>query len=69
VGVAVRLDVVLGCVLSVIAGVDVMAMSEVSVMCCRLMVSIGVVLGGFAVMTRSVLMVLRCLVVMMRGFR
>lgn len=66
--VAVRLDVVLGCVLSVFARVNVVSMCEMRVVRCGFMVSVGVMPGGFAVVARSVLVMLRCLIVMMRCF-
>lgn len=66
--VAVRFDVVLGCLLSVFAGVDVVAVRKVRVMRGSFVVPIGVMACGFAVVTRSVLVMVRCLVVMMRCF-
>ena len=68
VSVAVRLNVVLGCLLSMLRGVNVVAMGEVRVMRGSFMVPFGVMAGGFAVVARSVLVVLRCLVVMMCSF-
>lgn len=68
VGVAVRLNVVLGCLLGVLSGVNVVTMGEVRVMRGSFMIPIGMMAGGFAVVARSVLVVLRCLVVMMRCF-
>lgn len=61
-------DVVLRCVLCVFSRVDVMSMCEMRMMRCCFVVSILVMPGGFAVMTRSVLVMFRCLVVMMCCF-
>lgn len=63
-----RFEVVLGGVLGVFGGVDVMAVSEVRVVRSSFMVSIGVMLCSFPVMARSVLVMVRCLFVMMHGF-
>ncbi len=64
---AVGLDVVSGGVLGVLCRVRVVTVGKVRVMRSRLVVALGVVPGGFAVMARSVLVVLRCLRVMMSG--
>ena len=68
VSVAMRLDVMLGSLLSMIVGVDVMSMGEMRVMRGRFMVSVGVMACGFAVVARGLLVVVRCLIVMMRCF-
>ena len=65
---AVRLDVMLGGVLGVLEGVEVVAVGEVRMVGGRLVFAIQVMLGGFAVMTRSVLVMFRCLTVMMSCF-
>jgi hypothetical protein len=61
---SVRFDVVLGSVFCVLLGVDVVAMGEVSMVGGRFVISVEVMFRGFAVMARSVLVVLRCLGVM-----
>ena len=65
---AVRLNVVLGCVLSMLGRVYVVTMSEMRVMRGGFMVSIGVMTGSFAVVARSVLVMFCCLVVVMCCF-
>src|SRR5215472_13190426 len=67
-GVAVRLNVLLGGMLGVFLGVDMMTVGQVRMVTGLYVVPIFVVLCGFAVMARSVLMVLRCLGVMMCSF-
>jgi hypothetical protein len=64
-GVAVRLDVVLGGIFGVLACVNVMTVGQMRVVRGLDVVPILMVFRGFAVMARSVLMVLRCLGVMM----
>ena len=61
-------DVLLGSMLSMIGGMDVMGMRQMRMMGRFLVIARLVVPGSFVVMTRSVLMVLRCLFVMMGGF-
>jgi hypothetical protein len=61
-------DVVLCRVFRVFAGVDVMTVSEMSVMRSGFVIFFGMMPGGFPVMTRSVLVMLRCLSVMLRCF-
>jgi hypothetical protein len=63
-----RLDVVLGSVFGVFGCVDMMTVSQVSVVGGRFMVPIFVMFCGFTVMARSVLMVLRCLGVVICSF-
>lgn len=60
--------VLLGGVFCVLVRVDVVAVGKVGVMGSRFVVSIFVLLGGFTVMTCSVFVMLRCLVVMVRCF-
>jgi hypothetical protein len=60
--------VVFGRLLGVLGGVNVVSMGKMGVMCCSFVVTFLMMLGGFAVMTRSVLVVLRCLEVMLCGF-
>jgi hypothetical protein len=64
---AVGFDVVLGCVLGVLCRVRVMAVGQVRVVRGGFMVAAGVMLGGFVVVTGSVLVMIRCLGVMMSG--
>lgn len=66
--VAVRSKVVLGRMLSMFCGMDVMTVRQVRVVGSSYVVTALVMPGGFVVMTRSVLMVFRCLLVMMRCF-
>jgi hypothetical protein len=61
-------DVVLGGVLGVLSGVGMVAMRQVGVVGGGFMVAIEVLLGGFVVVARSVLVMLRCLSVMVRCF-
>jgi len=65
---AVRFNMMLGGFLRVLGGMDVVTVGEVSVMGGRFVVAIQVMLCGFAVMARSVLVVLRCLGVMVCCF-
>lgn len=65
---AVCLNVILGSVLGMLDGMNVMAMSQMRVMGSGFVVAVQVMLGGFMVMTRSVLMMFRCLRVMMGCF-
>lgn len=65
---AVGFDVVLRGVLGVLHGVHVVAVGQMSVVTRCLVIAFLVMPCGFAVMTRSVLVVLRCLGVMMRRF-
>ena len=67
-GVAVRLDVVLGCLLRMLAGVDVMPVSQMRMMRGCFVISVRVMPGGFAVVARSVLVMLGCLLVMVCCF-
>ena len=67
-GVTVRLNVLLGGMLGVFLGVDMMTLGQVRMVTGLYVVPIFVMLCGFAVMARSVLMVLRCLGVMMCSF-
>ena len=62
------LNVILGSVLGMLDGMNVMAMSQMRVMGSGFVVAVQVMLGGFMVMTRSVLMMFRCLRVMMGCF-
>jgi hypothetical protein len=64
----VRFHVMLGGVFGMLGGVDVMAVSQMGVVSGRFVVSLQMALGGFAVVTRSVLVMLRCLSVMMGCF-
>jgi hypothetical protein len=61
-------DVVLGGVLCMVDGVDRMAVSKVGMVTSRFMVPIEMMLGGFAVVARSVLVMFRCLGVVMCCF-
>ncbi len=54
-------DVVLGSMLGVVGGVGVMAVGEMRVVSGGFVVACGVVLCGFMVMARSVLVMFRCL--------
>ena len=54
--------------LSVFFGMNVMSVRQVRVVGCSYVVTALMMPGGFVVMTRSVLMVLRCLLVVMQGF-
>ena len=65
---AVCFDVLLGSMLSMIGGMDVMGMRQMRMMGRFLVIARLVVPGSFVVMTRSVLMVLSCLFVMMGCF-
>jgi len=66
--VAVRSEVMLGRMLSMFCGMDLMSVCQVSVVGSSYMVTALMMPGGFVVMTRSVLMVFRCLLVVMRCF-
>jgi hypothetical protein len=66
--VAVRLNVVLGSVLGMLGGMGVMAMSQMCVVGSGFVVAVQVMLGGFVVMARSVLMMFCRLGVMMGCF-
>ena len=63
-----RLNVVLGSMLGVFVGVDMMTVSQVRVVTGLNVAPSFMVFCGFAVMARSELMVLRCLGVMMCSF-
>jgi len=65
---AVSFDVVLGGLFSVLAGVDVVAMGEMRMVRSGFVLALGVMAGGFAMMTRSVFVMIRCLLVMIRCF-
>ena len=65
---AVCFNVLLGSMLSMIGGMDVMGMRQMRMMGRFLVIARLVVPGSFVVMTRSVLMVLSCLFVMMGCF-
>lgn len=65
---AVRLDVVLGRMLGMLGGMEVMTMRGMRVVGGLFVVARGVMLCGFAVMARSMLVVLRCLMVVICGF-
>jgi hypothetical protein len=62
------LDMMLGGMLGVFGGMNVMAVSQVGVVSGRFMVAFLVMTGGFVVVTRSVLMMLRCLLVVLSCF-
>ncbi|MGO9436004.1 MAG: hypothetical protein ACLPH3_04170 [Terracidiphilus sp.] len=64
----VRFNVVLGGFLGVFGGMDIVAVGQVSVMGSRFVVAFQMMLGGFMVMARSVLVVLRCSGVMVCCF-
>jgi len=64
---AVGFDVVVGGVLGVLRWVNVVAVGQVGMVRGGFVVAFGVVPGGFAVMARSVFVMLRCLGVMMSG--
>jgi branched-subunit amino acid permease len=66
--VAVRFNVVLGCVLGMLGSMNVVAMREVGVVGGLFVVASFVMLGSFGVMVCGVLVVLRCLRVMMGCF-
>jgi hypothetical protein len=66
--VAVRFHVVLGGLFGVLLGVDVVSVRQVGVVSGGFVVAVLVMLGGFVVMARSVLVVLRCLLVMLGCF-
>jgi hypothetical protein len=55
-------------VLGVLGSMNMMPVRQVRIVGSGFMVAFGVVLGGFMVMARSVLVVLRCLGMMIRGF-
>jgi hypothetical protein len=65
---AVRGKVVLGSMFGMFCGMDVMCVRQVRVVSSSCVIAALVMLGGFVVMARSVLMVFRCLLVMMRCF-
>jgi hypothetical protein len=58
----------LGRMLGVFRGMDVMSVCQVRVVGSSYVVTVLMMPCGFAVMTRSLLMVFRCLLVMMRCF-
>jgi hypothetical protein len=64
----VRLDVVLGRMLGVFGGMHMMAMRRVRVVRGSFVVAFDVMLRGFLVVARSVLVVFRCLGMMMGCF-
>lgn len=68
VGIAVRFDMMLGCVLGMFGGMDMMPMGEMRMVRSSFMVPFAVMPCGFAVVTRSVLVMLRCLGMMMCSF-
>ncbi len=68
VNLAVRLDMVFGGLFGVLQGARVMAMCQMRVVACSFVKALVVMTGGFAMMTSSVLVVLRCLPVMVRCF-
>ena len=55
----------LGRLLGVLDGMEVVAMGEVRMMGGRFVIAVQVVLGGFPVMARSVFVMFRCLAVVM----
>ena len=65
---AVRFDVLLGSMLRMVCGVNVMGVCQVRVMGGFLVVAGFVMLGGLVVVARSMLMMFRCLRVMMGCF-
>jgi alanine dehydrogenase len=65
---AVSLNVMLGGMLGVFGGVDGVTMSQVSVVGGGFVVAVQMLLCGFVVMARSVLVVFRCLGVMVCCF-
>jgi hypothetical protein len=66
--VAVRFHVVLGGFFGVALGLDVMAVRQVRVVSSDFVVAVLVMLGGFVVVACSVLVVLRCLLVVLGCF-
>jgi hypothetical protein len=62
------LDVVLGGVLCVLDGMDGVAVSQVGMVSSRFGIRIQMMLGGFAVVARSVLVMFRCLGMVMCCF-
>jgi hypothetical protein len=66
--VAVRLNVMLGCVTGVLNGMGVMGVGQVRVVGGFFVIAFRVMLGGCMVMARGVLMVLRCLRVVLSCF-
>lgn len=65
---AVGLDMVFGSLFGMFQRARVMAVSQMSVVARSLVETLIMMTGGFAMMTRSVLVVLRCLPVMVRCF-
>jgi hypothetical protein len=65
---AVRLDVMLGRVLCMLGGMDMVAVGQMSVASGCFVVSIRMMLRRFVVVACSVLVMFRCLGVMMRCF-
>ncbi|HUD53913.1 MAG TPA: hypothetical protein VMR02_01710 [Terracidiphilus sp.] len=65
---AVSFNVMLGGMLGVFGGVDGVTMSQVSMVGGRFVVAFLMMRGGFGVMARSVLVMLRCLGVMVGCF-
>jgi hypothetical protein len=65
---AVSLNVMLGSVLGVFGGMNVVAMSQVRMVGSCLVVAVEMMPGGFVVVACTVFMVFRCLGVMMCGF-
>jgi hypothetical protein len=63
-----RFNVMLRRLLGVIAGVKVMPVGQVCMVSGCFVISVGVVFRGFAVVASSVLVMVRCLVVMMSCF-
>jgi hypothetical protein len=66
--IAVRFNVMLGRLFRMLAGLNVVPVGQMCMVGGRFMISVGVVFRGFAVMARSVFMMIRCLVVMMGCF-
>ena len=64
----VRFDVMFGRLLGVLGGLNRVSMGDVGVVGGCFMVAFGVVLGGFAVVARSVLVMFRCLGMMLSCF-
>ncbi len=65
---AVRFDVVLGGFFCVLGGLDMVAVCQVGMVGGGFVIAAFMVLGGFAVVARSVVVVLRCLLVMLNCF-